>query len=64
MLYEVRIAEGDRRDNLAARHLGDAELWWRLADGNGAVDPRELTGPPGRRLRITLAEGVQGPSDG
>jgi len=64
LLYEVRIAEGDRRDMLGARHLGDAELWWRLADGNGAVDPRELTDPVGRRLRITLAEGVPGASDG
>ena len=63
-LYEVRIAEGDRRDVLAARHLGDAELWWRLADANGAVDPRELIEPIGRSLRITLSEGVPGPSDG
>ena len=31
LLYEVRVVEGDRRDLLAARHLGDAELWWRLA---------------------------------
>ena len=37
------VVEGDRRDVLAARHLGDAELWWRLADANGVVDPRELT---------------------
>ena len=26
-----------------ARHLGDAELCWRLADANGVVDPRDLT---------------------
>jgi hypothetical protein len=64
LLYEVRIAEGDRRDVLAARHLGDAELWWRLADANGTVDPRDLTEPVGRRLRITLPEGVPGPSSG
>ena len=37
------VVEGDRRDLLAARHLGDPELWWRLADANGVVDPRELT---------------------
>jgi hypothetical protein len=58
LLYEVRIAEGDRRDVLGFRHLGDAELWWRLADANGAVDPRELTDPVGKTLRITLPEGV------
>jgi hypothetical protein len=60
LLYEVQIAEGDRRDVLARRNLGDAELWWRLADANGAVDPRELTDPVGKRLRITLPEGVPG----
>ena len=61
LLYEVRIAEGDRRDVLAARHLGDPEVWWRLADADGAVDPRDLTTPVARRLRITLPEGVPGP---
>jgi hypothetical protein len=63
LLQEVSVVEGDRRDVLAARHLGEAELWWRLADANGVLDPRELTRPPGRRLRITLAEGVPGGSD-
>ena len=63
LLYEVRVVEGDRRDLLAARHLGDAELWWRLADANGVVDPRELdrhrsAGGCG----ITLPEGVPGPA--
>jgi hypothetical protein len=63
LLYEVRVGQGDRRDGIAARHLGDAELWWRLADANAAVDPRALTDPIGRRLRITLAEGVPGSPD-
>ena len=63
LLYEVRVTERDRRDLVAARHLGDAELWWRLADANGVVDPRDLTAPVGRKLRITLAEGVPGPAD-
>ena len=61
LLYEVGIVEGDRRDVLAFRHLGDAELWWRLADANGIVDPRDIASPVGRRLRITLPEGVPGP---
>jgi hypothetical protein len=61
LLYEVGIVEGDRRDVLAFRHLGDAELWWRLADANGIVDPRDVASPVGRRLRITLPEGVPGP---
>ena len=63
LLYEARIAEGDRRDLLGYRHLGDAELWWRLADANGVLDPRDLTEPIGRRIRVTLAEGVPGAPD-
>jgi hypothetical protein len=59
----VGAVEGDRRDLLAAHHAGDAELWWRLADANSVVDPRDLTQPVGRRLRVTLPEGVPGPSD-
>jgi hypothetical protein len=62
-LYEVRIAEADRRDLLGNTHLGDSELWWRLADANGVVDPRELTEPIGRRIRVTPAEGVPGATD-
>jgi len=61
--YPVTVTEGDRRDNLAARHLGAAELWWRLADANAAVDPRELADRPGTRLRITSAVDVPGADD-
>ncbi len=64
LLSEAPITEGDRRDVLAARHLGDAELWWRLADANGVVDPRSLTEPVGQTLRISLPEGVPGAGDG
>jgi len=56
--YEVRA--GDRADVLAFRQFGDAEQWWRLADANPVVDPRELTDTPGKKLRITLPEGVPG----
>jgi hypothetical protein len=64
LLYEVRIVGGDRRDVLASRHLGDAELWWRLADANGVLDPRDLTEPVGRALRIALPEDVPGDANG
>ena len=60
---EVRIVAGDRRDLLAEHHLGDADLWWRLADANGVLDPRELTDTVGSWLRVTLAEGVPGAED-
>jgi hypothetical protein len=60
---EVRVIGGDRRDLLAERHLGDAQLWWRLADANGVLDPRQLTDTVGARLRVTLAEGIPGGDD-
>lgn len=63
LLYEVRVGEGDRRDLIAGRHLGDPELWWRLADANGAIDPRELSAVIGRAIRITMADGVPGNPD-
>jgi hypothetical protein len=59
--YRVRVIEGDRRDNLADAHVGSVELWWRLADSNGALDPRELTDEAGSMLRITTAVDVPGP---
>jgi hypothetical protein len=64
LLYEYSCVEGDRRDNLASTHLSDPELWWRLADANGVIDPALMTEPAGRRLRITLAENVPGESGG
>lgn len=62
-LREVTVEMGDRLDNLAARHLGDPQQYWQLCDGNGALRPDELTETLGRRLRITLPEGVPGGTD-
>jgi hypothetical protein len=64
LLYEYTCVESDRRDLVAAVHLADPELWWRLADANGVIDPATLTNPVGRRLRITLAEGIPGGAGG
>lgn len=61
-LQEYRVLEGDRLDRLAGQSLGDPELFWRLADANGALAPRELE-ELSRYLRITLPEGMLGPSD-
>jgi hypothetical protein len=64
LLYEYSCVERDRRDLVAATHLGDPELWWRLADANGVIDPAALTEPVGRSLRITLGENIPGGSGG
>lgn len=58
LLQEHSVAEGERIDQLAARYLGDPEQFWRLADANRAMFPSELTDTVGRRLRITLPEGI------
>ena len=53
----------DRADVLADRHLGDSALWWRLADANAVLDPRDLTAVVGTRLRLTLAVDIPGIPD-
>jgi hypothetical protein len=59
LLLEHTVIEGERLDNITAQRLGDPEQFWRVCDGNGAMIPDELTETPGRRLRITLPEGIQ-----
>jgi hypothetical protein len=60
LLYEYTCVERDRRDNVAATNLSDAQVWWRLADANGVIDPQAMTSPVGRVLRITTAVNIPG----
>jgi hypothetical protein len=50
----------DRPDLLGAKYLGDALLYWRIADANAVVDPNELTDVLGRRVAIPQPPGMQG----
>lgn len=59
-LQTYSVVQGDRLDNLTARFLGDPTQFWRIADANRAMHPEELTETIGRRLLITLPEGVPG----
>lgn len=52
------VKQGDRLDTLAARYLGDPEQFWRLCDANGVLRPDELIETAGRRIRVTLPEGI------
>jgi hypothetical protein len=61
LLLEHTVVEGDRLDNVTAKYLGDPEQFWRVCDANRAMQPDELTSPIGRKLRITLPEGIPGP---
>jgi hypothetical protein len=56
LLAEVTVDQGDRLDLIAARTLGVAEAFWRIADANDALDPAALTAEPGRRLRVPVPQ--------
>jgi hypothetical protein len=60
LVQEHTVVQGERLDHIAAHHLGDPTLFWRLCDANNAMRPQALTETPGRTLRITLPEGVAG----
>lgn len=60
LLQEYTVVEGDRLDNITNHFLGDPEQFWRLCDANNAMRPEELTETIGRKLRITLPEGIPG----
>jgi hypothetical protein len=64
LVHYYTVSEGERFDNIAAVQIGDPELFWRVCDANGAIDPHELTDTVGRRIRITLPEGVPGLRNG
>jgi hypothetical protein len=54
------VNASDRLDNVAAQQYGDATQSWQLCDANAAFDPADLTVTPGRRLRVTLPQGIPG----
>jgi hypothetical protein len=60
MLQEHLVVQGDRLDNITAHYLSDPEQFWRICDANNAMHPDELTAEIGRRLVITLPEGIPG----
>ncbi len=60
LLQEHVVEQGDRLDNITAQYLGDPDQFWQICDANGAMRPDELTETIGRRLRITLPEGIPG----
>ena len=60
LLQEHTVVQGERLDNLAAQYLGDPTLFWRLCDANRAMRPWELTATVGRRLRVTMPDGITG----
>lgn len=51
------VIDGDRIDLIAHRYLGDARLWWIVADYNDLFFPLELE--TGAVLRLPSVEHVQ-----
>jgi nucleoid-associated protein YgaU len=60
LLQEHTVTQGERLDNIAAKFLGDPELFWRIADANGAMRPEDLVQTVGTILKITLPQGITG----
>jgi hypothetical protein len=60
LLHEHVVKQGERLDNITALYLDDPEQFWRVCDANRAMRPDELTESVGRRLKITLPEGIPG----
>ena len=54
------IEAHDRIDNLANTYLGTPQLYWRICDANGVIQPNEVTETVGSRVRITLPAGFPG----
>ncbi len=52
------VTQGERLDNIAAQCLNDPEQFWRLCDANGVLRPEELTETVGRKIKITLPQGI------
>lgn len=59
-LQQYAVVQGDRLDVLAAKFLGDPQLFWRICDANGAMRPEDLTSTVGTVLRICLPAGIPG----
>jgi hypothetical protein len=54
-LAAVHVVQGGERPDLVAhRHYGQALLYWRVADGNAAIDPFGLTDTLGARIGIPV----------
>ena len=60
LLQEHTVTQSERLDNITARYLGDPTLFWRVCDANNAMRPGELTETVGRKLKITMPEGITG----
>src|SRR5262245_9603242 len=52
VLQQHAVVQGERLDHIAFQYLTDPEQFWRIADANAEMDPRQLAAAPGRRVNI------------
>ena len=64
LLQEHVVGQDERIDRLSALYLGDPLAFWRIADANTVLQPEHLAAQMGRRVRITLPEGLPGMAPG
>lgn len=57
-IQEHSVNEGERPDTITHQYLSDPEQFWRICDANGVMHPNELTESIGKKVRITLPEGI------
>lgn len=60
LLLEHLVTQNERVDLITAQYFNDPEQFWRLCDANGVIRPDELIEVVGKRVRITLPEGIPG----
>jgi hypothetical protein len=53
IIAEQTVTQGDRLDNITARHVGDPTQFWRLCDANEVMIPEELE-QIGKKIRISM----------
>ena len=63
-VFPDTVVLGDRADNIANQYYGDPEQSWQLFDANNIMHPHELTETIGKRINITLPEGIPGLNNG
>ncbi len=51
LLVEVTVGPKDRLDLIAWRTLGNPQLFWRVCDANGVLNPEDAV-RPGATLRV------------
>lgn len=56
LLVEATLRAGERLDHVTNRTLGHPEAFWRVADANNAMNPTDLVGEVGDRLRIPVPQ--------